>query len=55
MNDIERPDLGLYVYEQIEAKLHQVDENYWRELRGMQVFLLLEPSFHDFLNPSPPR
>jgi hypothetical protein len=54
MADLDKPDLGLYVWEEIEAELHEVDKSYWQELREMQVSVFADTAFIGLRNPPPP-
>lgn len=38
MDDLDRPPLGAYAYEQIEVALYKVDTIYWKLLRPFQIF-----------------
>lgn len=54
MDDLDRPTFGLYVDEEIEAALHEVDTSYFKQLREMQVFIYADVAPLGFLNPQAP-
>ncbi|MFI5116228.1 MAG: hypothetical protein ACHP8B_05960 [Terriglobales bacterium] len=55
MDDLDRPDLGLHVFEQIEVEMHDQDTRYWRELRKLQMSVLIpRGESYDFLREVPP-
>ncbi len=53
----DRPNLALYIYEKIEAELHESDKSYWRELKSMCVFKYIDTMLAFQLNPpfAPPK
>jgi hypothetical protein len=54
MADLDRPNLGLRVYIEIEAKQAEIDTKYWRQLRELQVFIGADTLEFGFLNPQQP-
>jgi len=54
MADLDRPNLGLRVYTEIEAKQTEIDTKYWRQLRELQVFIGADTLEFGFLNPQQP-
>lgn len=52
MPDPDKPPLSQYVWEEIEVAVHELDKQYYEQLRGMLVLVNL--GIYSLLNPPPP-
>lgn len=54
MDDLDRPDIGPHVFEQIEVEMHDQDKRYWPQLLAMQMPTpVMELAFTVLAQPSP--
>lgn len=53
MDDLDKPVLLPFIYEEIEADLHNVDKRYWARLKAMQVPIYANLPVR--LEPKPPE